>query len=104
MKPSTKKSTRWTSFIAAPMRGRAIRGLHEEGNPKHRVRVEHNRETLLVHISGEEGQGWTTLAIDRDSREWSVAQDIRQLSAATSAHEGLYRKLGDRSTDGGHRG
>ena len=32
-----------------------VRGLEEEGNPRHRVRVEHNRDTLLVHIAGEDG-------------------------------------------------
>lgn len=95
MKPLSRRSKRWTSFVAAPMRGRAIRGLHEEGNPKHRVRVEHNRETLLVHISDEDGRGWTALAIDRTTREWSLAQDVRQITAATRAHEDLYRKLGD---------
>jgi hypothetical protein len=42
-----------------------VRGLEEEGNSQHRVRVEHNRETLLVHVSDEDGKGWTTLAIDR---------------------------------------
>ena len=33
-----------------------VRGLEEEGNPRHRVRVEHNRDTLLVHIAGEDGK------------------------------------------------
>ncbi len=49
----------------------------------HRVRVEHNKDTLLIHISGEDGHGWTTLAIDRTTREWSIAQRHRQLDAAT---------------------
>ncbi len=77
-----RRSNRWTSFIAAPASGRVGRALHEEGNREHRVRVEHNQDTLLVHISDEDGQGWTTLAIDRATREWAVAQRKRQLEAA----------------------
>ncbi len=84
-------SGRWTSFVGSRARGRAVRGLEEEGNPRHRVRVEHNRETLLVHLSDEDGKGWTTLAIDRSSRRWAVAQNRRQLRAATAAYEQLYR-------------
>ena len=67
-----------------------VRGLEEEGNPKHRVRVEHNRDTLLVHISGEEGPGWTTVAIDRATREWAIAQRHTQLDAAKAAYSRLY--------------
>lgn len=83
-------SRRWTSFVGSAVRGRAVRGLEEEGNPRHRVRVEHDRDTLLVHISGEDGHGWTTLAIDRATREWSIAQRDRQLDAAMAAHKTLY--------------
>jgi hypothetical protein len=89
-----RRGARWTSFVARPGRGRAVRGLEEEGNPKHRVRVEHNRDTLLIHISGEDGNGWTTLAIDRATREWSIAQRPRQLDAARAAFEGLYADAG----------
>jgi len=85
-----RRSVRWTSFVGSPSRGRTVRGLEEEGNPRHRVRVEHNRDTLLVHISGEDGIGWTTLAIDRATREWSVAQRRRQLDAAKAAYGSLY--------------
>jgi hypothetical protein len=67
-----------------------VRGLEEEGNPLHRVRVEHNRDTLLVHISGEDGHGWTTVAIDRGTREWSIAQRRRQLDAVKAAYSKLY--------------
>jgi hypothetical protein len=67
-----------------------VRGLEEEGNPKHRARVEHNKHTLLGHISDEDGRGWTTLAIDRATREWSIAQRIRQQEAAEAAYELLY--------------
>jgi hypothetical protein len=58
--------------------------------PRHRVRVEHDNHTLLVHVSDEDGGGWTTIAIDRASRAWSVAQRDTQLAAATSASEALY--------------
>jgi hypothetical protein len=67
-----------------------VRGLQEEGNPEHRVRVEYNKNTLLVHISDEDGEGWTTIAIDRASRHWSVAQRRRQLDAAEVACSLLY--------------
>ena len=36
------------------------------------------------------GQGWTTVAIDRETREWSVAQRQRQLEAAEAAFALLY--------------
>lgn len=90
LKKPKRGSVRWTSFVATMPRGRAIRGLEEEGNPKHRVRVEHNRDTLLVHVSGENGPGWTTLAIDRATREWSIAQRHRQTDAAKAAYAKLY--------------
>ena len=86
-----RRSVRWTSFVAAAPRGRVVRGLEEEANPRHRVRVEHNRDTLLVHISDESGLGWTTVAIDRSTREWSIAQRARQLDAAAAAYRQLYR-------------
>jgi hypothetical protein len=66
------------------------RVLYEEGNPAHRVRVEHNRDTLLVHLSDEDGQGWTVMAVDRDSRRFAVAQARRQLDAAEAAFAQLY--------------
>jgi hypothetical protein len=82
--------TRWTSFHADREDDRP-RILHEEGNPAHRLRVEHNRETLLVHLSDEDGQGWTVLAVDRATRRWAVAQAPRQLDAAEDAFARLYR-------------
>jgi hypothetical protein len=85
-----RRSVRWTSFVGSAVRGRTVRGLEEEGNPLHRVRVEHNRDTLLIHLSGEDGQGWTTVAIDRATREWSIAQRRRQMDAAESAYTNLY--------------
>lgn len=77
-------------MAAVPGRGGRSRTLCEPENPRHRVRVEHDRHTLLVHISDEDGDGWTTVAIDRTSRAWSVAQRDTQLAAATSATEALY--------------
>ena len=67
-----------------------MRGLQEEGNPAHRLRVEHNEHTLLIHIADESGPGWTTVAIDRATREWAVAQRARQMDAAVAAYGQLY--------------
>lgn len=86
----TRKSKRWTSFVAAPGRGRATRTLQEEKNAAHRARVVHSQDTLLVQLSNEDGQGWTVVAIDRRTREWSVAQRVRQNDAAAAAYELLY--------------
>jgi len=82
--------SRWTSFVGSLARRRAERGLEEEGNPKHRIRVEHNKHTLLVHVSDEDARGWTTVAIDRPTREWAIAQRARQQHAASAAYELLY--------------
>lgn len=82
---------RWTSFAAEPEPGRAVvRGLHEQSNPDHRLRVEHDAHTLLIHLSGEDGDGWTTIAVDRPSRRCAVAQGRRQADAAREAYERLY--------------
>jgi hypothetical protein len=84
----------WTSFIAeaAPTArpGRPVRGLHEQGNPRHRLRVEHDDTTLLVHLADEDGAGWTTIAIDRNTRQIAASHGQRQLDAAREAYEGLY--------------
>jgi hypothetical protein len=81
--------SRWTSFMADRDDERP-RTLYEQGNPAHRVRVEHNRNTLLVHLSDEEGQGWTVMAVDRATRRYAVAQARRQVDAAEAAFEQLY--------------
>lgn len=82
--------SRWTSFVADPGSGAtAVRGLHEQANPRHRLRVEHDAETLLIHLSGEDGDGWTTIAVDRATRGWAVAQERRQVDAARAAYERL---------------
>jgi hypothetical protein len=86
--PAPRRS-RWTSFLADPAEDRP-RILAEQGNPAHRLRVEHNADTLLVHLSDEDGGGWTVLAVDRATRRWAVAQARRQLEAARDAYSRLY--------------
>ncbi|HEY7177201.1 MAG TPA: hypothetical protein VH442_19980 [Micromonosporaceae bacterium] len=89
-RPSAKPG-RWSSFVAETTTpGRPTRAMSEAGNPKHRVRVEYNQHVLLVHLSDEDGAGWTTFAVDRATREWSVAQRDSQLDAASSAVDALY--------------
>lgn len=75
----------WSSFVAA-----GPRGLAEESNPAHRARVEYSERTILVHLSDEDGPGWTVLAVDRATRRYAVAQARRQLDAASAACEQLY--------------
>jgi hypothetical protein len=67
-----------------------VRGLHEETNPQHRLRVEHDASTLLIHLSDEDGRGWTTVAVDRATRQWAVGQADRQADTARGAYEALY--------------
>jgi catechol 2,3-dioxygenase-like lactoylglutathione lyase family enzyme len=81
--------SRWTSFVADRGEDKP-RILSEQGNASHRLRVEHNRDTLLVHLSDEDGKGWTVLAVDRASRDWAVAQGLRQTETAEEAYERLY--------------
>jgi hypothetical protein len=50
----------------------------------------HSQDTLLVQVSNEDGHGWTVIAIDRRTREWSVAQRERQNDAAEAAYGLLY--------------
>ena len=90
--PRPPKS-RWTSFVADASQERP-RVLHEQDNPAHRVRVEHNRDTLLIHLSGENGDGWTVLAVDRATRRWAVGEGSRQLDAAREAFDALYADEG----------
>jgi hypothetical protein len=80
--PTRRRRDRWTSFVADPDHPRV---LHEEGNPAHRARVEHDRAVLLVHLSDEDGDGWTTLAVDRATRQFAVGQARTQVAAATRA-------------------
>lgn len=84
---------RWTSFVADDSPdGRVVRGLHEQANRRHRLRVEHDAHTLLIHLSDEEAGGWTTIAIDRATRLWAVVQDTRQTDTARGAYEALYEE------------
>ena len=89
--------SRWTSFVPDPTR----RGsLHEEGNAGHRSRVEHTATTLLLHFSGEAGEAWTTMAVDRATRRFAVAQARTQAESAARAvnllraHEGAPGRQG----------
>ena len=89
----TVRRLRWTSFVAEDATpGRVVRGLHEETNPVHRLRVEHDDHTLLIHLSDEDGAGWTTIAVDRATRQCAVAQGSRQADTARSAYEDLYEQ------------
>jgi hypothetical protein len=83
--------SRWTSFVADDgATGGVVRGLHEQANPRHRLRVEHDERTLLIHLSDEDGDEWMTIAVDRATRRWAVAQEPRQAEAARQAHGDLY--------------
>jgi hypothetical protein len=88
--------SRWGSFVAY---AEAAHVLHEVGNPAHRCRIEHDAHTLLVHLSGEDGDGWTALAVDRATRRWAVGQARTQLAAATRAVDGLRGQHADGSPE-----
>jgi hypothetical protein len=88
-RPRRSHHAGWSSFVADPGEERP-RVLREEGNPAHRLRVEHSAKTILVHLSDEDGAGWTVLAVDRATRRTAVAQAPRQLDAARQAHAALY--------------
>lgn len=92
VRPATSARS-WTSFVAAgEARGRAARGLHEAANPDHRLRVEHDEHTLLIHLSGEDGGDWTTIAVDRTTRRWAVSQGRRQADTARHSFAELYER------------
>jgi hypothetical protein len=88
--------SRWGSFVAD---AEAAHALHEVGNPAHRCRIELDAHTLLVHLSGEDVDGWTALAVDRETRRWAVGQARTQLAAATRAVEGLRGQHADGSPE-----
>jgi len=93
--PHPKPSGRaWTSFVADPPTPdkpeRPTRGLHEQGNPKHRLRVEHDANTLLLHLADEDGAGWTTIAVDRATRQSAPGRGRRQIDSTRAAYEALY--------------
>lgn len=72
--------------------GRIARGLHDEANLSHRLRVEHDDHTLLIHHSDEHGGGWTTNAVDRATRQWTVAQGSRQTDTTRDAYNDSYKR------------
>ncbi|MHB1577160.1 MAG: hypothetical protein ACYCX9_11725 [Candidatus Dormibacteria bacterium] len=85
----------WASFVAdTAARGRVVRGLHEEQNPLHRLRVEHDARTLLIHLSDEDGDSWTAVAVDRATRLRTVPQGRRQVDAAREAHGAFFGRDG----------
>ena len=89
--PGSVRRQRWTSFVAPEATtGKLARGLHEQGNPRHRLRVEHDTKTLLIHLSDEDGAGWLTFAVDRATRRCAVAEALRQADAGRDAYETLY--------------
>jgi hypothetical protein len=88
--------SRWGSFVADAEGGHVV---HEVGNPAHRCRVEHDAQTLLVHLSGEDGDGWTARAVDRGTRRWAVGQARTQLEAATRAVDRLREERTDDPTE-----
>src|ERR1700730_2128694 len=93
VRPPTR-GRRWTSFVADDaFPGRRARGLHEEMNPTHRLRVEHDAHTRLIHLSGEDGSSWTTIAVDRATRSCAVVHGRTQLDTARRAYESLYRAV-----------
>ena len=62
--PRPPRARRWNSFVADdPVGDKPARGLHEVGNDKHRLRVEHDAHTLFIHLSDEDGRGWTTIEL-----------------------------------------
>jgi len=84
---------RWTSFVAEErVDDKPVRGLHEQTDPRHRLRVEHDAHTLLIHLSDEDGDGWTTIAVDRATRQSAVTHHRRQADAARGAYDALYEQ------------
>ena len=83
---------RWGSFVADAA-GEHV--LHEVGNPVHRCRIEHDDRILLVHLSDEDGAGWTALAVDRATRRWAGGQARTQVAAATRAVDELRERGAD---------
>jgi hypothetical protein len=84
------RRSRWTSFVADPAED-PPRTLREDGNPAHRLRVEHDKDVLLIKLSGEDGEAWTVFAVDRPTRRVAVAQARRQIDATEQAYRELKR-------------
>jgi len=64
--------------------------LHEAGRAEHRLRVEHDAATLLIHLSDEDGAGWTVVAVERSTRRTAVAHGRTQADTAQRAYRELY--------------
>jgi hypothetical protein len=87
-----RRGRRWTSFVADDaFPGRQARALHEEANPSHRLRVEHDAYTMLIHLSDEDGRSWTTIAVDRATGIHAVVHGRTQSDTAHRAYESLYK-------------
>lgn len=80
---------RWNGF-AADVSDKPGKAFHEAGNDRHRVRVEHDNHTVCVHLSDEDGDGWTSLVVDRSSRAFAVGQARTQKAAVSEAYLALY--------------
>lgn len=83
------RNSRWSSFVG-DADSELPRILHEIGHPDHRLRVEHDQDTLLIHLSDEDGHGWTVIAVERRTRRWTVAQGTTQMKTAERAYKELH--------------
>jgi hypothetical protein len=81
--------SRWTSFVAESDL-EAAHILREATNPEHRLRVEHDDRTLLIHLSDEDSPGWTVIAVERSTRRTAVCQGRTQSQTAQRAYRALY--------------
>jgi hypothetical protein len=90
----TSSGRSWTSFVADPPApdapGRPVRSLHEQGNPDHRLRVEHDASTLLLHLADEDATGWTTIVVDRATRQVAHGRGTRQIDSTRAAYDAPY--------------
>lgn len=50
------------------------------------------RSSFGAASADEDGGGWTTIAVDRVTRQWAVAQDFRQADTARGAYDALYEQ------------
>jgi hypothetical protein len=86
---SRHQRIRWTSFVADTS-SEPARILHEATNREHRLRVEHDDHTLLIHLSDEDGPGWTVFAVDRTTRQTAISHGRTQAQTAQQAYRQLY--------------
>ena len=75
-------------------RGRVVQGLHEEENPRHRVRVEYDPRTLLIHLSDEDGAGWTTDMVLVNTSEDQMNGEVRFFDQGSGSQAGSPLELG----------